>query len=195
MDETSESLLELAGQAGNGEAWQRLAAMYMPMLQKWIREYGVCGPETDDLVQEVLLALSQELPHFRHSGRPGAFRAWLKTTLIHRLRHYWRGSANRPVVVGGTSWLEACDQLEDESSGLSRRWNEEYEHHVMARLMERVRERFDAKTWEAFQRQVLIGDRPDLVAQELGMSLSSVYAARSRVLKALRQEGRGLLDG
>ncbi|MBC8114369.1 MAG: hypothetical protein H7062_08335, partial [Candidatus Saccharimonas sp.] len=82
----------------------------------------------------------------------------------------------------------------DESSNASREWNLEHDRHVMARLLEQVRPRFEAKTWEAFHRQMFDGQRADVVAADLGMPLNSVYVARSRVLSTLRREAAGLID-
>lgn len=114
--------------------------------------------------------------------------------LVHRLRAFWRSNRSRPAVRGGTTWADELDQLADEASEAGRLWNSEHDLHVMARLLERIRPRFEAKTWEAFRRQTLEGERADRVAAELGMPLNSVYVARSRVLSTLRREAGGLID-
>jgi RNA polymerase sigma-70 factor (ECF subfamily) len=155
---------------------------------------GVEAADADDLVQEVLLTVSRELREFQHSGRTGAFRSWLRTILSHRARDFWRSARYRPSPTGGTSWAERLEQLADERSDASREWDLEHDRHVMARLLEQVRPRFEPKTWEAFRRQVFDGERADVVAAALGMSLSSLYVARSRVLSALRREAAGLID-
>lgn len=194
MAETSVSLLQLARNEPDSVAWARLMEIYSPLLRASLTRQGVQATDADDLIQEVLLTVSQELPKFEHSGRPGAFRTWLRGILVHRLQHFWRSSKYRPVVKGGSTWSDELNQLADESSAASREWNLEHDRHVMARLLEQVRPRFATQTWKAFQRQVNDGQRPDLVAAELGMSLSSVYVARSRVLSTLRQESAGLID-
>jgi RNA polymerase sigma-70 factor (ECF subfamily) len=194
MDATSASLLLQAGRNADADAWRRLEEIYAPLLRNWLRRSGMESCDADDLVQEVLLTVSRELPAFEHSGRPGAFRSWLRATLVHRLRDFWRSKDYAPVVVGGTAWSERCEQLADDSSAVSREWNLAHDRHVMARLLEQVRPRFEAKTWDAFWRQVFDGQSPDAVASDLDMSLSSVYVARSRVLKTLRCEAAGLLD-
>lgn len=193
-NETSVSLLVLAGRDGNAAAWRRLEDIYAPLLQRWLRQFSVQPADADDLAQEVLLTLSRELPTFEHTGRAGAFRNWLRAILVHRLRNFWRMTSSAPEVVGGTAWAAQCEQLADDSSAASREWNLAHDRHVMARLLEQVRPRYEAKTWEAFWRQVFEGQRADAVAAELGMSLSSVYVARSRILKTLRCEAAGLLD-
>ncbi|MBC8114985.1 MAG: sigma-70 family RNA polymerase sigma factor, partial [Candidatus Saccharimonas sp.] len=192
MNETSLSLLDRARGDTGDEAWQRMSEVYSALLQSWLVRFEVAAADTDDVVQEVLLTVSRELQKFEHSGRTGAFRSWLRTILVHRLRDFWRSRKYRPAVTGGSSWQEQLEQLADESSNASREWNLEHDRHVMARLLEQVRPRFEAKTWEAFRRQMFDGQRADVVAADLGMPLNSVYVARSRVLSTLRREAAGL---
>jgi RNA polymerase sigma-70 factor (ECF subfamily) len=55
-------------------------------------------------------------------------------------------------------------------------------------LLDLVREEFDPRTWTAFWRTAVEGDRPADVAADLGVSAWAVYKARSRVLQRLRTE-------
>jgi RNA polymerase sigma factor (sigma-70 family) len=194
VSDTSLSLLDRARGDVTDEAWQHLAEVYSALLRSWLTRFQVASTDADDLVQEVLLTISRELRQFEHSGQPGAFRNWLRTILVHRLRDFWRSRKYRPAAIGGSTWAEQLEQLSDESSNVSREWNLEHDRHVMARLLESVRPRFEPKTWEAFHRQMFGGQRADSVAAELGIPLNSVYVARSRVLSALRREAAGLVD-
>ena len=85
-------------------------------------------------------------------------------------------------------------QLQDDAGDLSQMWNREHDQHVLKRLMKVVQSQFEAKTWRAFERQVIEGHEPDKVAADLEMSMSSVYTAKYRVLNALRRESEGLID-
>ena len=194
MSDTSLSLLTRARADMSDDAWQQFAELYAPLLRSWLARFDVPATDADDLIQEVLLTVSRELPRFEHSGRAGAFRSWLRTILVHRLRDFWRSRKYRPAATGGSTWAEQLEQLADESSNASREWNLEHDRHVMSRLLESVRPRFESQTWEAFRRQMFDGQRADAVAAELGMPLNSVYVARSRVLSILRREAAGLID-
>lgn len=194
MSETSLSLLARVRGDVTDEAWQKFTEVYSPLLRFWLMRFEVGSADADDLVQEVLLTLSRDLRNFEHSGRSGAFRNWLRCILVHRLRDFWRSRKYRPAAIGGSTWARELEQLADESSDVSREWNLAHDQHVMARILESVRPRFEPKTWEAFHRQVFGGQRADSVAAELGMPLNSVYVARSRVLSALRREASGLID-
>src|SRR5579883_2108965 len=86
---TSLSLLDQArGQCA--DAWGRLVDLYTPLLHNWFSSAGLQPADRDDLTQRVLEALFRQLPAFEHSGRPGAFRAWLRRTTLNLLREFWR---------------------------------------------------------------------------------------------------------
>ena len=124
----------------------------------------------------------------------GAFRNWLRTILVNRVQLFWRSRKYRPVATGSSSIDEMLDQLEDGASEVSQIWNREHNEIIVKRLMEQIRPHFAVQTWRAFQKQVVEHQRADAVARELGMSISTVYKAKSRVLSALRREANGLVD-
>ena len=191
--ETSLSLLDRACQGTDSKSWDRLVELYAPLLKRWLKRYDVQDSDADDLLQEVFTVVVRDLPQFKHNCRKGAFRSWLRTILVHRLRDFWRSWQYRPVATGKTGFLKQLDELAGDTSGVSRVWNQEHDEHVMKRLLDTIRRQFEPGTWQAFHRQVVDGRRADVVAAELGVSLGSVYVAKSRVLNALRRESEGLV--
>ena len=194
MNETSHSLIEQLCNDADAASWERLVRLYSPLLRGWIERYDVQAADADDLIQEVLAVVLKELPTFDHNRQTGAFRSWLRRILVNRIRNLWRSRKYEPQGKGTTSLLEQLHQLEDDRSELSRIWDAEHDQHIISQLLEAVRPRFEGKTWEAFRRQMFDGQRADDVANELDMSLSSVYVARSRILSRLRLEADGLVD-
>jgi RNA polymerase sigma-70 factor (ECF subfamily) len=193
MSRTPLSLLERLRQHPDEAGWRRLVELYTPFLRGWLRAHAAPPDEVDDLVQEVLGVLVRELPRFVHSGRLGAFRSWLRQVAAHRLGALWRARRRRPAPVGG-DFAEALARLEDPDSPLSRAWDMEHDHHLVRRLQELVRGDFQPATWQAFRGLVFDGLEPAVVAAQLGLSINAVLIARSRVLRRLRQEARGLID-
>lgn len=191
--ETSVSLLDrLAGRAEDAD-WRRLHDLYAPLLRAWLARADVTGADAEDLAQEVMMVVVRELPAFERRG-PGAFRAWLRTILVHRLRDFFRSRDFRPAAPGGTEFLERLAELAAPDSPLSRLWDREHDEFVAARALARVRVDFAPATWEAFRLHVLEAQAAADVAATLGVSLNVVLLARSRVLKRLRQELRGLVE-
>ena len=67
------------------------------------------------------------------------------------------------------------------------------ERELLDIAMQRVRDRVQPQTWEAFRLLTVEDCAGELVASGLGMPLSSVYVARHNVQKMLREELQSLL--
>jgi RNA polymerase sigma-70 factor, ECF subfamily len=191
---TSKSLLAKARDCSDQAAWRRLTALYVPFIERWVRPHVAQRADADDLVQEVMTTLVRELPRFDHNQRPGAFRAWLRTITVHRLRAYWEKRDARTTTTSGADLREALAQLTDPTSALSRSWDEEHDRHVIKSLLMSIQLEFQPATWRAFERQVQDGQPASEVAAELGLSVNAVLIAKSRVLKRLREKAAGLVE-
>jgi RNA polymerase sigma-70 factor (ECF subfamily) len=191
MENTRASLL-LRARQGEESAWRRLVELYQPLIRAWLLRQQVRPQEAEDFTQDVLAVLVKELPRFEHAGRPGAFRAWLRTVTLNRARLYWR--AGSPRGEGGLEALGRIEALADPDSDLSRLWDEEHDAHVLRRLLGVLEQEFEPATLRAFRRLAFDGASGQEVADELGMTVAAVYGAKSRVLQRLREEAQGLLD-
>jgi len=194
MHETSLSLLQRLRSCTENDDWNRLADLYAPLIRAWLRRYDVQDSDANDLVQEVLLAVSTDLGNFQHRGHPGAFRGWLKSILINRLRKFWRSRYRRPQTRGDSEIDARLVQLNDPASELSRIWDREHDQYVLRQLMALAEPHFEPNTWKAFCRVTLDGVKADVVAQELGTSKNAIIIAKHRVLNRLRQESEGLVE-
>ena len=193
MSATPVSLLERLRLHPGPADWRRLVDLYTPLIRNWLCRCDLQESDAEDLSQEVLGVLVRELPTFRHDLRTGAFRRWLRTVVVHRVRDFWRARRRRPST--GSEGLEnVLTQLEDPASGLSQLWDRQHDQHVVRRLLELIRPDFEPATWEAFRLVQLEGQSTDIVAAQLGLSPNAVRIAKSRVLCRFRQEAAGLLD-
>ena len=175
------------------EAWERFCSLYEPILMGWLRQRGVPYDAALDIRQECLLVISREIGDFSHTGRPGAFRTWLKRVLGNRLRtsarRYFRESPHREL-----SLADLGEQLADPDSELSRLWDVEHDRRLLDRLIEMVSTQFENKSIQVFREVVLHARDQKAVADELQMSVTAVRAAQSRVMSALRQMAGDLLE-
>ena len=193
MSETRQSLL-LRAQTGEADAWKDLTDLYRPLILGWLNRQGVPARDLEDLSQEVLLSVVQHLPGFQHSGHRGAFRAWLRTIVCSRTADYWRAIDADTQAQGGSGATAALQQIADPDSELNRQWDEEHDRYVVHCLLDRLEEEFEPITLRAFRRLALDGVSGAEAAQELGLSVAAVYAAKSRVLARIRQKAEGLID-
>lgn len=181
------SLTLLARLRGNDPgAWERLLRLYGPLVLYWGRRAGLNEADSADLLQDVMKSVTGAIGRFERNRTSGTFRGWLWTITRNRLRDFARMAAQRPAAVGGTdaqSRMLEVPESEPESSPES-----EPSKALLQRALELVRSGFESRTWEAFWRTTVDGRLPQDVAAELGVGLASVYQARSRVLKRLREE-------
>jgi RNA polymerase sigma-70 factor (ECF subfamily) len=191
MDSTPVSLLERLRTGPDEASWRRLFDLYTLFIRRWLESRGMPASDVDDLAQEVCAVVARELPEFHHSGRPGAFRLWVRTIALNRLRAYWRTRRT------GQRWQDGqdLDRLADPDDQLSTLWDRDHDLFVVRRLMELIEPEFAPSTWQAFRRQAIDEQPAARVAVELGLSVNAVLIAKSRVLRRLRIEGRGLIEG
>lgn len=193
VDDTSRSLLERLRVNQDAASWRRLVDLYTPLIRRWLHQYGVAGADVDDFVQEVFRVLIGEIASFQHSGQRGAFRRWLRMTLVNRLRGFWRGRKNGGQI-GGEEAERILRELEDPASDPNQVWDREHDEFVARRLLELLEPEFAPSTWQAFRRQVLDGIKPAVAAAELGITRNAALIAKCRVLRRFRQEVEGLVD-
>jgi RNA polymerase sigma-70 factor (ECF subfamily) len=189
LDSTPPSLLHRLREAPEDtDAWRRFDNIYRPLLGGWLRGYSLQLHDADDLVQEILRAVANELPRFQYDPARGHFRGWLRQIMVNRLREFWRAQKRERAFIE-----PLLEQLQDPNSDLSQRWDREHDQHVLRALLAQLEPEFAATTWQAF-RQLMGGDKPRVVAAALGLSVNSVWLARSRILKRLREAAQDMTD-
>jgi RNA polymerase sigma-70 factor (ECF subfamily) len=187
MHTTSHSLLEQLHRPGEQEAWSRFVELYTPLIYYWARKTGLQPPDASDLVQEVFLVLAKKLPEFKYDPQQ-SFRGWLRAITLNK----WRERSRRRVLpIDANAEINA---VHANSESLEAQWDAEYHASLVGRALALMRAEFQPKTWMACWEHVVSGKSAGEVAAELGMTVDSVYAAKSRVLKRLRQELEGLLE-
>jgi RNA polymerase sigma-70 factor (ECF subfamily) len=188
MDTTSVSLLERLRQPAQQDAWTRFVDLYTPLIYYWARRAGLAPEEAADLVQDVLTVLVQKLPTFQYDPHQ-SFRGWLRTVTLNKWRENRRRRGVALAEAGETALAGVeCPLAEDAF------WQVEYQQQLVGRALKLMQAEFQENTWKACWECVVEGKPAADVARELGLSVASVYAAKSRVLRRLREELAGLLD-
>lgn len=191
MDSTPLSLLERLRRGPDQDSWRRFFDLYTPFIRHSLERQGMPSSDIDDVVQEVCAAIARDISGFDHAGRPGAFRLWVRTIALNRMRGYWRARRVAHTSRDG----QDLDRLADPDDQLGLLWDREHDVFLVRRLMELIEPEFAPATWQAFRRQAIDEMSAAQTAEELGLSVNAVLIAKSRVLRRLRREGEGLIDG
>jgi RNA polymerase sigma-70 factor (ECF subfamily) len=189
---TSVTLLSRLREGHDTRSWSEFVRVYQAIVHRWLAKQGLPPHDADDVVQEVMVFVCRDIARFVHNGRLGAFRAWLRMITANRLRDFWR--KQKRAARDGPSLGKIADQLADHQSDASRIWCQEYDRYLVDRLLAHVAPRFNETSLQAFRMVVLEGQHAQHVAEKLCISLGAVRMAQSRVLRALRQLDKGLLE-
>ena len=194
MTTTSESLLFRLQQGGQDqvqhtdqEAWEEFVALYTPLMFFWARKMGLDQASAADLVQEVMARVFQKLPQFRYD-RSGSFRGWLRKVTLNRYRELRRLKSHGESPAS-RSMIENMLPVEVAEST----WDIDYARLLVGQAMEEMRDDFAPATWEALVRVIQQHEKIEEVSSQSGVSTWTIYSARSRMMRRLREQLEGLL--
>jgi len=189
---TSLTLLERL-RSNDDEAWRVMVQLYTPLVYRWAARGGVRSGDVEDVAQEVLRAAATHLPGFRRD-RPGdSFRGWLHGITRNMVLQHFRRSGRHPQASGGTDALVQLHGVEDSAPPEEEDSAEEMDG-LRRRALEMVRSEFEERTWSAFWQTVVHGRSPVDIAAEMGITPNAVRAAKSRVLRRLKETFGDLIE-
>jgi RNA polymerase sigma-70 factor, ECF subfamily len=188
MDTTPATLLEQVRQPGNHAAWERFVRLYTPLLLGFARRQGLQDADAADLVQDIFIALVRAMPEFRYDAN-GSFRGWLGAFAWNRFRERIRRRVPQPAGDAHPAWEQLTANSPADAFDEA-----EYRSTLLSRGLALTRPEFSPAVWALFEATVLHGSPPAEAANRFGVTLNSIYLARSRVLRRLKEVLAGLLD-
>jgi RNA polymerase sigma-70 factor (ECF subfamily) len=181
--ETRASLLVKLRDHQNASAWQDFTDLYTPVIRKTALRMGLQVADVENVVQEVLLAVSQSIDQWLANPLRGSFRGWLSRIAKNKTLDLLTRKATRPESGPSREW----DAIPAALSSLSSYWDQEYRWELFVRVAKHVREAVAEATWQAFWLST-IENRPIAdVARQLGVRQGVVYLSRCRVLDRIRK--------
>ena len=190
MQTTSLTLLERVRQPSDQTAWDRFVSLYSPLLFAFARRAGMNESDAADVVQDVFLVLMAELPGFEYDAARKNFRGWLKTITVNKCRE--RQRRRQPAISPGGDEIGLSAVVDDAT--VEAFWDGEYRQHLVAQALRLMQSDFESQTWQAAWLALTTDRTAADIGQELGLAEASVWVAKSRVLRKLRQEMAEMWD-
>lgn len=190
METTQTNLLRAVRDLGNDEAWSRFYRIYATMISHFVRRLGLPDADAEDVTQEVLVIAHKSLAGGVYDPAKGRFRHWLygiarkRAMVASRARHR-RTRAQLKLPEGG----DLLDQLADDQADQRARelWEQEWRYALLDEGLRHAQETVGEKVFEAFSLYVRERLPVQNVAERLGISPSSVYVYKHRVVIAVRE--------
>lgn len=189
ISDTRNSLLLRLPDRADIDAWDQFVDIYQPLVFRLARSKGFQEADANDIVQEVLLAVSKSIHRWDHEPNKGRFRDWLFKVARNLMINFLTRRKHLPLGQGGTDLVRLLNEQIDprhEDSDASREFDVEYRRQLFLIAARHVRHEVRVTTWQAFQRTSIEGLSIAEAARVLAMSEGAVVVARCRVLARLR---------
>ena len=163
------------------EAWDEFVALYGPFIFNFARRRLPQDEDAADVMQEVLSAVSRG-SYQRPKGR---FQKWLLTVLLNEIRDFYAARGGGPENIGNT---ELAQRLQQEPTRTEEEWEDERRQHLFHAAANHVKARTNQAHWQVFARTALDNQKGQAVARALNLTVTNVYAVKSRILKEIKEE-------
>jgi RNA polymerase sigma-70 factor (ECF subfamily) len=184
--ETRDSLLAQVRSPANREAWDQFVQIYRPVIYRLARCRGLQDADAQDLAQRVLIAVASAIGGWEKSNDSVRFRHWLRRVARNAIVNALvRQPHDR--ATGGTSVHELLMEQPDVDPGPDAEIEMEYRRELFLRAARIVRGDVEGQTWRAFEMTVIENRNIDEAAIELEVPVGTIYAARSRIMRRLRE--------
>ena len=189
--ETRDSLILQVQNPLNREAWDQFAMIYRPVIYRLARRKGLQDADAQDLTQQVLHAVSQSIGRWEKQDPPVKFRHWLRRVVRNAILNALSRKP-RDGAAGGSVALDLLNQHTDADQDSASQIEIEYRRELYLQAARLVQADVNAETWQAFELTVVEGIAVEEVARKLGKTPGNVYAARSRIMRRLREAVQAL---
>jgi RNA polymerase sigma factor (sigma-70 family) len=188
--DTRASLIVRIADAGDAQAWDEFVRLYQPVVYRLARRQGLQHADAEELVQEAMLAVARAVDGWAPDPQRGRFRAWLYRIARNLMINFLVRPKHQVWGTGDTDMHRLLEAECDVDIEVTRTFEIEYRREIFRWAAQRVQGDVKKNTWQAFWLSTVDDLQVTDVARRLGMSVGSVYIARSRVMARLREEVR-----
>jgi RNA polymerase sigma-70 factor (ECF subfamily) len=191
MDEapsTRHSLLVRLRDRDDERAWSEFTEIYVPLVHRLARRWGLQDADAQDLVQEVFRAVARAIERYDPDPDRGSFRGWLSRIARNLIINLLAARRRQPQGTGDTDMHRLLEDRPDPTGEDSVFFEVEHRRRLIAWAAERIRGEFSEAAWQAFWQTGVEGKSPKEVAEALGMTLGTVYQYKSRAVVRIRRE-------
>ena len=199
---TRYSLLNRLKDWGDQTSWQDFFDSYWQLIYNVAVKAGLSDAQAQEVVQETVIAVAKKIGEFKTDPARGSFSAWLMQLTRWRIADQWRkrGKVGQASCLSGAGETSAPFSEDTGSTGPMERipdpagvpldavWQEEWEKHLMAAALERVKRLVSPRQFQMFDLHVLQKQSVPDTARTLQVSVASVYMAKHRVARLVRKE-------
>ncbi len=172
-------------EAKNGNQWalNKIHDVYRGRVQYWVTREGLSGTDCDDIGQNVFVSILKSLHHFTRNSTTQSLGAWIRKITDRRLKDHYRQRSREGISYYASDQLDNLPRSHTDECELSaHQWSLKVQE-----AMNKAKSECELHTWQAFYQTVILARNPRDVAADLEITMNTVYLAKSRLLKRLRE--------
>jgi len=194
---TRRTLLSRLKQWDDQESWRDFFNTYWKLIYGVALRAGFSEAEAQDVVQDTVVAVARQMPHFKYDPSAGSFKSWLLLITRRRIHDHLRKQYRRIQVAqpapGDPSRTATIERIADPASiELDAIWKEEWKRQLFDAALRRVKPQVEPKHFQIFDCYVLKEWPVKDVARTFGIKASQVYLIKHRVSALIASEVRKL---
>lgn len=163
-------------------AWSEFLTVYEQAIFRFCRGRGLQDADAKDVTQEVFSALHGRLDTWDAQANRGSFRGWLFQVARNIAVDSIRERSRKPI--SSEAHLAELRQPQDAEATA---FQFEYRRALFYWAAEKVRCEVQATTWRCFWESAVLNRAPVEVAEELGVTIGTLYTAKCRVMARIRE--------
>ena len=185
--ETRASLLIKLRDNSDVEAWEDFTQIYTPVIYRAARKLGLQTADADNVVQEVLLAVSKSIHQWLDRDNQAGFRGWLFRIARNKTIDLLTRKATRPFAKHDYGSSFEWNEVAQQESAAATHFEFEYQWELFTQAAAEVRESAAPSTWQAFWLTAIEGRSISDTAETLGVREGMVYLSRCRIMDRIRK--------
>ena len=183
LETTQPSLLSRVRNPADDIAWREFDAKYRELILRYCRARGLQTSDAEDVRQIAMTNLSKSLRSFEYKPARGRFRGYLGQVVRSAIsRHFSRPDA--PARALDTNVLVTVEA--DDAGQADEVWEREWVRHHYRQAMQAVRDAFDPKSVQMFDR-LLAGDGVSRLASDFQTTAQAVHKVKQRIRDRLKE--------
>lgn len=187
---TRQSLLSRLKDFDDNDSWRDFFYTYWKLIYGTATRAGLNEAESQEVVQETIIAVSKHMPDFKYDRSKGTFKGWLLQLTRWRIQDQFRKRRKEAGLVSmdeKSMKAELAESLSD-GNGLDAVWEDEWQKNLVDSALQRVKERVKPKQFQIFDLYVLKQWPLAKVTATLGVNFAQVYLVKHRVTALIKKE-------
>jgi RNA polymerase sigma-70 factor (ECF subfamily) len=171
----------------SSDAWVEFLEVYEQAIYSYARRRGLQDADAWDVTQEVLAAVETKVESWQHDPAKGKFRGWLFRVARNIAVDKINLQSKRAAGSGDTFVAQMLAEHPDKPDADTTLFWNSYRRKLLHWAADQVKSDFKEASWKSFWLTAVEGQKPEDVAQQLGLSVGSIYAAKFRIVSRIRK--------